>query len=104
MHENVRRNTMLQQSIVEIEKQNVIAMTGCETVQTRCKLVAINIPANNFDGGMHGGDLVEDTRTVVRRRVIDNDAFDIWIGLRENRLDSVSDETPEIIIVDNDAD
>jgi hypothetical protein len=36
MHEDVRRNTMLQQRIVGIEKQNVIAMTGCEAVQTRC--------------------------------------------------------------------
>jgi hypothetical protein len=53
---------------------------------------------------MRGGDLVEDTRTVVRRRVIDNDAFYIRIRLRENGVDSVSNETPKIIIVDNDAD
>jgi hypothetical protein len=53
---------------------------------------------------MCGGDLVKNMRAVVRRRVIDNDAFDIRIGLGEKGLDGVSDEMPEIIIVDNNAD
>ncbi len=79
-------------------------MTGCEAVQTRCKLVAIDFPADNFDGWMSGGDLIKNMWTVVRRRVIDNDAFDIRIGLGENGLDGVSDEMPEIVIVDDNAD
>jgi hypothetical protein len=53
---------------------------------------------------MRGGDLVKNMRTVVRRRIIDNDAFDIRIGLGENGLDGVSDEMPEIVIVDDNAD
>nr|WP_245441027.1 hypothetical protein [Methylovirgula ligni] len=85
----MRRDAMFQQHVVGIEEDDIVAPARSKAIKTGRDLVAVDLPPNDLHGRARGSDLVQHTSAVIRRGIIDNDAFDIGIGLRKNGISRV---------------
>ena len=93
-----------QQQVVGIDEDDVGAPRRCQSVERGWRLPVVALPANDRNRAVFAPELVQDRGGLVGRSIVDEDALDIRIGLRRNRVEQRAQEPAVIEVDDDDAD
>ena len=104
MRRHVGRDELRQHDVVGIEQHDVGAARHREALHGGHRLSRVGGSLDDAQGGEAAHQLGEHREAVVGRLVVEHDAFDVGIGLREDRLDRGTDEARVVVVDHDDAD
>src|ERR1700730_14273910 len=103
MHEDMGLDAIGKQKIIGVEKYDIRPGRCSKSLDRSPRLPAIVWAADNLHIGITRLDRTQHRAALVGRGIINNDTFDIWIGLTKYGVDGGTQKTSIIEIDDNDA-
>src|SRR5580704_6288575 len=103
MHEDMGLGAIGKQKIIGVEKYDIRAGRCSKPLDRSPRLPAIVRAADNPHIGITRLDRTQHRAALVGRGIVNDDTFDIWIGLTKDGVDGGTQKTSVIEIDDNDA-
>src|SRR5580693_2397652 len=103
MDKDMRLDAIGKQKIIGVEKYDIRSGRCGKPLERGPRLPAVVRAADNLHIGVTRLDRTQYRATLVGRSIVDDDTFDIWIGLAEYGVDGGTQKTSVIEIDDDDA-
>src|ERR1700730_384013 len=104
MYEDMSLDEAVEQIVVGIDKDHVFARACLKAFLGGQALATIILPPHYFGVWKMFFDFLENVRTLVGRRIVNDDALYVWIGLCSDRVENFSQIAPIVVVDDDDAD
>jgi len=104
MHEYVRPDGVREQDVVRVHENHISSGCGGQPVERSRRLAVVAGAPNDDRLRIAIGDRGQDTWAFVRGSIVDDDAFDVRIGLLEHAVNGLIEEAAVVVIDNDDAD